>query len=110
VIGLKKEDVIMQNAIEDIRQGLYEIRHLLGPIDAKLGHLEHKITTDRVSSGGKLSELEAKIAVNALRISEQAAKSQENSSQIASLFEHLKWIENCLNVSKRGKEKPDGCD
>lgn len=84
----------MQNAVEDIRRGIHEIRSLLGPIDAKLDLLEHKVFA-------KASELEAKIAVNSLRISEQAARSQEHSTQIGRLFDQVKWIEGLLKIPKR---------
>lgn len=95
----------MQNAIDDIRQGIHEIRHLLGPIDVKLDHLEHKITADRVTSESKFSELEARIAVNALRISEQAVKCQEHSGQIANLFERMKQLEGRMKLSIRAKNE-----
>lgn len=89
----------MQNAVEDIRRGILEIRNLIGPIDVKLGILEHKVSA-------KATELEARIAINALRISEQLTKTQEHSRQIASLFEQVKWIEVFLNVPKRPEKAP----
>ncbi|MGH7939776.1 MAG: hypothetical protein ACREE6_15700 [Limisphaerales bacterium] len=95
----------MQNAIEDIRQGIREIRHLLGPIDVKLGNLEHKIVANRVTSESKMSELDARISVNALRISEHAVKSQEHTGQIATLFERMKQLEGRLKLPKRAKNE-----
>lgn len=92
--------VIVQNAVEDIRQGIHEIRNLLGPMGSKLELLEHKVAA-------KASELEARVAINALRISEQAARCQEHSGQIASLFEQIKWIKGFLDISKRPEKEQD---
>ena len=98
----------MQNAVEDIRNGIHEIRNLLGPIGLKLDSLECKVSAHKVSFDATTFELEAKIAANGARISEQAMKNQEHSAQIASLFEQVKWIQGCLRVSRRDKPEPDG--
>ncbi|HEY1790492.1 MAG TPA: hypothetical protein VGJ73_20260 [Verrucomicrobiae bacterium] len=92
--------------MDDIRSGIYEIRNLLGPIGLKLDSLELKVSAHKVSFDSKTFELEAKIAANAVRISEQGMKSEEHSSQIASLFEQVKWIQGCLMVSRNTEKKP----
>lgn len=97
----------MQNIVEDIHQGINEIRNLLGPMNLKLENLEQKISEGRTSFQSRWSEFEAKIAANTLSISEQAIKSQEQSRQIASLFEWLQWMQTTLNVPKRPEKDPE---
>lgn len=98
----------MQNAIEDICHAITEIRHLLGPIDVKLDKLEHKVTANCASLELKTFELEAKLAVHALRISEQTVKYHEHATQIASLFEQVKWIEGFMKIPKRPEKESGG--
>ncbi|HEX3625943.1 MAG TPA: hypothetical protein VH280_11015 [Verrucomicrobiae bacterium] len=96
----------MQNVIEDICRGIDEIRNLLGPINLKLQNLDHKVTENRISVELRTSEFDVRIAANALKISEQATKSQEHSHQIASLWQRVQWIEARLNAPKRPEKEP----
>jgi hypothetical protein len=99
----------MQNVVEDIRQGIDEIRNLLVPMNLKLQNLDDKITQNKRSFESRISEFEARSEENALKISEQVIKSQEHSRLIASLFERVQWIEVSLNVPKRpGKATGQG--
>lgn len=100
----------MQNVVEDIRRGIEEIRNLLGPINLKLHNLDHKVTESRISFELRTSEFEARIEANALKISEQAIKSEEHSRQIASLFERVQWMEALLNLPKRSEKEPGKSD
>lgn len=97
----------MQNVVEDIHQGINEIRNLLGPMSLKLENLDQKISESRTSFQSRWSEFEAKLVANTLNISEQAIKSEEQSRRIASLFERIQWMEATLNVPKR-PEKESG--
>jgi hypothetical protein len=99
----------MQNAVEEIRNGIQEIHDLLEPIGVKLDNLDQKVSVSRVTFESKTFELEARIVANAAKISEQAIKSQEHSSQIASLFEQVKSIQGCLKISRQ-PEKPADID
>lgn len=100
----------MQNVVEDIRQGIDEIRNLLGPMSLKLQNLDDKVTENRTLAELITSEFEARIEANALKISEQAIKSHEHSRQIAILFERIQWVETSLNVPKRPEKGPDNED
>jgi hypothetical protein len=97
----------MQNAVEEIRDGIQEIHNLLGPIGLKLDNLDQKVSVSKFIFESKAFELEARIVANVARISEQASKSQEHSSQIASLFEQVKSIQGRLRASRQPEEEPD---
>jgi hypothetical protein len=98
--------IIMQNVVEEIMQGIGEIRNLLGPINLKLQNLDHKVTDNRISFELRTSEFEARIKANTSKIFEQETKSEVHSRQIAILFERLQWMESCLNVPKRPDKEP----
>lgn len=97
----------MQNVVEEIMQGIGEIRNLLGPMTLKLQNLDHKISDNWISFEVKTSEFEARIAANASKISEQAIKNDEHSRQIAILFERLRWMESRLNTPKGSDRERD---
>jgi chromosome segregation ATPase len=90
--------VIMQNAFEEIREQIHEIRNLLSPIDLKLDNLDHKITISRIAFESKTAELDAKIAANLSRLSEHDVKISEHSDEIAQQSERLKRIEQFLKL------------
>lgn len=90
----------MQNTLEEIRNELHSIRNILGPIDLKLDNLDHKILAGRMSFETRTSELDARIAANALRISELAVRDEDHSEEIAQLSERVKRIEVFLNVPR----------
>lgn len=89
----------MQNTFEQIREQIHEIRNMLGPIDLKLDNLDHKITVGRISFEAKTADLEAKIATNSLRITEQWNRISENSEEIALQAERIKRLELFLKIS-----------
>lgn len=54
----------MQNAFEQIREQIHEIRNFLGPLDLKLEGLDYQITKSRVTFEVKALEMESKIAMH----------------------------------------------
>jgi hypothetical protein len=94
----------MQDAFEEIREQIHEIRNILGPVDIKLDNLDHKITASRITLESKISDLDAKNAANSLRLSEQAIKISEHSDEIALQSERLKRIELFLKVSQSAEK------
>jgi chromosome segregation ATPase len=88
----------MQNAFEEIREQIHEIRNLLGPIDLKLDNLDHKITASRITFESKVSDLEGKISVNSSRLSEHEVKISEHSDEIALQSERIRQIELFLKL------------
>lgn len=89
----------MQNTtFEEIRDEIHKIRNLLGPIDLKLDNLDHKISVSRITFESKTSELEAKIAANSLKISEQTLRISTNSDDLAQQSERIKRIELFLKI------------
>ena len=82
----------MQDAFEQIRQQIHEIRNFLAPLDIKLENLDHQITVSRIAFEAKASELDAKVTSNSLRITEQAVKIGEQAAQIQNQSEQLRQI------------------
>ena len=88
----------MQNAFEEIREQIHEIRNLLGPIDLKLDNLDHIITISRITFESKVSELNGKMAATSSRLSEHEVKISEHSDEIALQSERLRQIELFLKL------------
>jgi uncharacterized protein (DUF3084 family) len=93
----------MQNAFEEVRQQIHEIRNILGPVDLKLDNLDHKITASRITLESKASDLAGKISNNSSRISEHEIKISEHSDEIAQQSERLKRIEQFLKIQNSEK-------
>jgi chromosome segregation ATPase len=96
----------MQNAFEEIREEIHQIRNLLGPIDLKLDSLDHKITASRITFESKVSELDGKIAVNSSRLSEHEIKISEHSEEMALQSERIRQIELFLKMPQAGEKHP----
>jgi len=82
----------MADAFEQIREQIHQIRNFLAPLDIKLENLDHQVTVSRIAFESKSSELDAKIASNSQRITEQAVKVSEHAAQIQNQFEQLRQI------------------
>jgi hypothetical protein len=83
---------VMPDAFEQVRQQIHEIRNFLAPLDIKLDNLDHQITASRIAFESKTSELDAKVASNSLRITEQAVKIGEHAAAIQLQSEQLRQI------------------
>jgi hypothetical protein len=94
----------MQNAFEEIREQIHEIRNLLGPIDLKLDNLDHKITISRITFESKVSELDGKISANSSRLSEHEVKISAHSDEMALQSERIRQIELFLKMPQNAEK------
>ena len=82
----------MQDAFEQVLEQIHQIRNFLAPLDIKLENLDHQISVSRLAFESKASELDAKVASNSLRLTEQAVKINEHAAEIRTQAQQLRQI------------------
>jgi len=89
---------MMQDAFEQIREQIHELRNYLGPLDLKLENLDHQITISRISFEAKTTELEAKLSINSQKVAEHGIRIDQYSDELARQSERIKRIELFLKM------------
>lgn len=90
----------MQNMFEQVREQIHQIRNYLSPLALKLDNLDHQIVVSRETFETRTKELDTKISVTSLRVTEQEMKIDEHSEALALQAERIKRIELLLNLQK----------
>jgi hypothetical protein len=90
----------MQDAFEQVREQIHQIRNYLSPLILKLDSLDHEIVVSRKAFEARATDLESKISVTSLRVTEQEMKIDEHAEALALQAERIKRIEMLLNLQK----------
>jgi hypothetical protein len=90
----------MQDTFEQVREQIHQIRNYLSPLGLKLDNLDHEIVSSRKIFETRAGELEAKVSLTSLRVTEQEMKIDAHSEELALQSERIKRIELLLKVQK----------
>ena len=90
----------MQDSFEQLREQIHQIRNYLSPLVLKLDNLDHQLVLSRQAFEARTAELDKKISVTSLRVTEQEMKIDAHSEVLALMDERIKRIETLLNLQK----------
>jgi uncharacterized coiled-coil protein SlyX len=90
----------MQDTFEQVREQIHQIRNHLSPLVLKLDSLDYQIVAGRKTIEAKAKDLETKISVASLRVTEQEMKIDALSEALALQEERIKRIEMLLKMQK----------